>query len=339
VLGVRRSYRYHDRVVARALRREAAHFDLVHCWPQASVETFKVARAVGVKAVREVPNTHTGHAFEVVARELAALGLEPARGYSHTSDPGVLEREEEEYRLADLLLVPSESSRDTFLRRGFGPDKLALHQYGFDPDRFHTNGAGARVPREGLIALFVGRCEPRKGLHHALKAWIDSGAAERGRFVICGDFVAGYREVLAPLLEHPSVEVRGFVSDPGAIMGESDILLLPSIEEGSAVVTYEAQASGCVLVVSDATGARCEHLRQGLVHLAGDVETLTEHVRRLNEDRELLERLRRATLADRDELSWDRAGEQLAAVYAMVSERVTSDRGEERRSPRTYSNG
>ena len=46
---------------------------------------------------------------------------------------------------------------------------------------------------EGLRAVFVGRCEPRKGLHYALEAWIESGAAERGTFTICGNFYPGYR--------------------------------------------------------------------------------------------------------------------------------------------------
>ena len=124
---------------------------------------------------------------------------------------------------------------------------------------------------EGLRAVFVGRCEPRKGLHYALEAWIESGAAERGTFTICGNFYPGYREVLEPMLRHPSVTVQGWVDDPGKLMRESDVFLLPSVEEGSAFVTYEAQASGCALVVSDATGARCEHMQQGLVHEAGDL--------------------------------------------------------------------
>ena len=33
------------------------------------------------------------------------------------------------------------------------------------------------------------------------------------------------------------------------------VLVLPSIEEDSALVTYVARASGCVLLVSDAAGA------------------------------------------------------------------------------------
>jgi glycosyltransferase involved in cell wall biosynthesis len=316
-MGVDRAYRYHDRRVARALRAGAEAVDLVHSWPSASVKTFSAARALGIPCLREVPNTHTGYAFEAVARETAKLGLEPVRGHSHTFIPALLAREELEYALADVLLVPSEFSLKTFSKRGIPSAKLALHRYGFEPDRFYPLRDDSRPRRaDGLLALYVGSCEPRKGLHYALQAWVESGAAELGRFVVCGEFVNGYREAVARWLAHPSVEVRGFVSDPGPLMRESDILLFPSVEEGSAIVTYEAQACGCVLVVSDATGARVEHGRQGLVHRAGDVETLTSHLRQLAEDRSLLRRLRRATLAARDDLGWDAAGKELAAVYA-----------------------
>jgi glycosyltransferase involved in cell wall biosynthesis len=318
-LGVRRSYRYHDRTVAAALRQRGGGFDIVHSWPQASLETFRAARELGITAVREVPNTHTAHAFEVVARELAALHLEPVSGHSHSADPETLAREEAEYRLADLLLVPSEFSRRTFVERGVPPEKLVVHRYGCDPDRFHP-GPGAERPPEGggLTALFVGRCEPRKGLHYALRAWMESGAADEGRFLVCGDFYPGYREALAGWLDRPGVEVRGFVTRPEEVMQESDVLVLSSVEEGSAIVTYEAQACGCVLAVSDAAGARCEHMRHGLVHPAGDVETLTDHLRLLTRDPRLLSSLRDETCADRERLSWDTAAEQLASIYEAV---------------------
>jgi D-inositol-3-phosphate glycosyltransferase len=318
-LGVERAYRYHDRRVAYALRRRA-DIDLVHSWPKASLATAAAAGRLGIPTVREAPNTHTGHAFEVVTRELRSLGLDPVSGHSHTYDADALAREEAEFRAADALLVPSEQVRATFVERGYAEERLLLHRYGFDPEVFFP--PSARAPSvSGLQALFMGRCEPRKGLHYALRAWVDSGAADRGRFVVCGEFVPGYREKLAPWIDHPSVELRGFVIDPAGVMRESDVLVLPAVEEGSAVVTYEAQGSGCVLVVSDAAGARCEHLRQGLVHRAGDVETLTEHLRLLDTDPGLLARLRDETLAGRAELTWEAAGRRLVELYASVVDR------------------
>jgi glycosyltransferase involved in cell wall biosynthesis len=317
VLGIDRSYRYHDARVARALRRLGGSVDVVHCWPRATIRTCLEARRLGIRCLREVPNTHTAHAYEVVARELESLRLRPTHGHSHTFDADLLAREEKEYEVADALLVPSAYSLQTFVARGVPREKLMLHRYGYDTERFFafSNGAGRPADRP-FTAIFVGRCEPRKGLHYALRAWIDSGAAEDGRFIICGAFEPDYRDVLQQWLEHPSVEIHGFVQDPAALMRESDVLVFPSIEEGSALVAYEAQACGCVPVVSEATGARCRDGVDGLVHAPGDVETLTAHLRRLHEDRPLLERLRTAGLARSAELSWAAAGEELVEIYA-----------------------
>jgi glycosyltransferase involved in cell wall biosynthesis len=318
-VGRRRAYRHHDRRVAKALRRLEGRVDIVHCWPRATVETATAARETGVASVREAPNTHTAYAYERVAAETERLGLEQPAGHSHTVDEEALALEEREYAAVDLVAVPSEFSRRTFLERGIPPERLGLHQYGFDPTRFpppaeeSRNGGPA-----GLRALFAGSAEPRKGLHYALRAWVDSGAAAQGTFTICGGFYPGYDALLAEWLDHPSVTVEGFVPDVGTVMRQSDVLVLPTVEEGSALVTYEAQASGCVPVVSDAAGARCEHMEDGLVHEAGDVAALTEHLGLLDRDPELLARLRSRTLARRDELTWEQGGRDLEGIYRRL---------------------
>lgn len=318
-LGIERTYRYHDLRVAAALRFSRPP-DLVHLWPRAALHSARAARRAGVPALREVPNTHTGYAYERVHEEAEALGLAMPDGHSHAFHPRLLGREEAEYSEAAYLLVPSKFSERTFIARGVRPERLLLHSYGFDPSMFFPDpDFGRRLELEPFTALFAGRCEPRKGLHHALQAWFASGASERGRMVVCGAFVEGYREALGTLLDHPSIELRGFDSDLPALMRRSHVLLLPSVEEGSALVTYEARASGCVLLVSDAAGARCEHERHGLVHAAGDVAELTAHLGRLLRDPSSLARLREASLAGVDALSWNAAGKELAALYERSS--------------------
>ena len=124
-----------------------------------------------------------------------------------------------------------------------------------------------------------------------------------------------YRERIAELLQHPSVHELGFVDDMGALMSDAEALLLPSLTEGSALVTYEAQAAGCALLVSDAAGAPCVHGEQCLIHEAGDVAALTQHLRQVREDRDLLSRLRDGALANAAQLTWSAAGAVLVTAY------------------------
>jgi glycosyltransferase involved in cell wall biosynthesis len=142
-----------------------------------------------------------------------------------------------------------------------------------------------------------------------------SPASKDGTFLIAGEFLPDYQEKLASMLAHPSVNVLGHRRDVADLMRHSDILVLPSIEEGSALVTSEARGSGCVLVVSEAAGAICQHMENALVHKTGDVSALAQHITLLHEDRAMLERLRTASLATVADLTWSAAGRILLDVY------------------------
>jgi glycosyltransferase involved in cell wall biosynthesis len=314
-LGVDRSYRFHDRHVARRLRRAGDAVDVVHGWPLGSLETLRVARDQGLPGLREAPNCYTPVAYEIAARESTRLGVELPKGASHRPDPRRVEREEAEYDAATAVLAPSPFVAETFERRDGAELRVLRHRYGFDPASFpHPDDI---TEHAGFTLVFVGTGEPRKGLHHALAAW--AGAADElppsARFVICGSVYPEYRRVIADQLSQPGVVELGQVVDVGSVLRDADALVLPSLEEGSALVTYEAQASGCCLLVSDAAGALMTDGVHGLIHRAGDVDTLTQHLRLVVADTDLRQHMRKQALEHRDELTWDAAAARLEQVY------------------------
>jgi glycosyltransferase involved in cell wall biosynthesis len=319
LLGRMRTFALHDYLATQALEKLAGNIDIVHVWPLGAERTLQAARRLGIPSVLERPNAHTRYAYDVVQKECQRLGLSMPKGHEHAYDPDVLHLEEEEYRLADRLLCPSDFVVRTFRERGFMEEKLVRHQYGYD-DTVYRPGQREKRAGEGLTMLFVGGCAPRKGLHYALEAWLKSPAHERGTFLIAGAFIPGYGEKLAPILSHPSIHVLGHRNDVPELMQQSDVLVLPSIEEGSALVTSEARGSGCVLLVSDAAGAICRHMENGLVHSVGDVNALTQHLALLVENRDFLERLRTASLSTVQEITWSAAGRRLLDVYREVIE-------------------
>jgi glycosyltransferase involved in cell wall biosynthesis len=103
-------------------------------------------------------------------------------------------------------------------------------------------------------------------------------------------------------------------------MRRSDILVLPSIEEGYGLVIAEAIGSGCVPLASDACTEICKHMENGLVHHVGDVDALTQHITMLHQDRALLERLRATALRDAPGFTWTVAGSVLLRAYQQVLE-------------------
>jgi glycosyltransferase involved in cell wall biosynthesis len=311
--SVETALRFHDRRAAALLA--AGDYDVVHTWPLGALATLRAARACGVLGSREAPNSHTEVAYEAAEEETRRVGIAARRGHSHYPSQRRLARELLEYEAAGLILVPSEHVESSFLSRGVSPSKLARHQYGFDPRVFHARGRDDDSTRP-FTALFLGSAEPRKGLHYALEAWHASGAAETGILRIAGRFSPEYREYLQPMLEHSSVHVLGFVSDTAGLLRSSDVLLLPSVEEGSALVSYEAQASGCIPLVSTSSGAQFVHDREGLLHAPRDVIALADQIRRVRVDSELRTRLRSAGVAAAPSLTWEAAGRRVLQIYS-----------------------
>jgi glycosyltransferase involved in cell wall biosynthesis len=313
-----RAFRWHDRIVARRLEKLADQVDIVHTWPMGALETLKTAKRLGIPTVLERPNAHTRFAYEVVQKECDRLGVALPPGHEHAFKEDVLRIEEEEYRLADRLLCPSDFTAKTFLDRGFSPEKLARHIYGVDEKAYYP--APQRDPKRGLTAIFVGVAAVRKGLHFALEAWLRSPASHDGKFLIAGQFLPAYQEKLAPMLSHPSVHMLGHRSDVAELMRDSDVMILPTIEEGFGLVCTEAMASGCVPLVSEACTDICKDMENSLVHRIGDVEALTQQITMLHADRGLLNKLRAAGLRKVPEITWTAAGKILLDVYRETIE-------------------
>ncbi len=319
LLGRRAKCRWHDHLAARWIRAHRGFYDVFHGWPLGSLESLHAARAAGAFCLLERPNAHTAFAYAITGRENQRLGVRLPKHHDHSFDAENLAREEQEYAAADALLCPSDFVRNTFLAEGFDPSSLLRHQYGYDPDRFRPRPGPRNGCGKGLVAVFAGVGEPRKGLHIALEAWKQSGAGTDGRLMICGRMEDSYLPAIQDLLDQNGVEVLGPRPDVPELMAMSDVLLLPSLEEGSALVTYEARGAGCVPLVSDHTGAPCTHMLDGLIHPAGNVAALTDHLRLLDGSRDVLAGLRARSLAGADSLTWRQAGQRLLEIYRNPS--------------------
>lgn len=318
LLGRLRAMRLHDDRAAAMLRRSPSSFDVVHCWPLGALRTLLAARELGIPTVLERPSSNTRLVMKLVAEEAARLGLMMPRSHYSGDNRRSLHWQENEFALCDALLCPSGFVVSTFLDALVDPRRIIRHRYGCVVSRFtpgpQDREAGARPPR----FLFVGECAPLKGLHLALEAWRRADGPGRSEFWICGRFVDGYRETLADALALDGVRLMGFVENVPEVMRQCDVLVLPSLAEGSAIVTYEARASGCVLLVSHASGAIGEADHGVLIHTAGDIARLAAHIRSVLDDPGERLRLRARSLATAAELDWSEGGESLVRAYRQA---------------------
>ena len=312
-IGVQRAYGLHDYRVAAWLRRHPDDFDVVHAWPRGCLRTLNTARALGVPALRESPNAHTASGLRASAQAADSVGVALPANHSHAANPEVLARELREYDAASAVLVPSPYAYAEFVREGYPAERLLQHRYGCDLGRFPPRRPGSGAGRP-FRAVFVGRGDPTKGLHVALDAWAaaDLPGAE---FLIAGSILPDYGRYLADRLRAPGVRTLGFVTDIPGLFANADVLVLPSWTEGSALVILEAQASGCVPLVSASSGALGVPGLDYLEHPVGAVDVLAGQLRELASDRSRLEQLSARGTQRRPFLSWDAAAQTLLGCY------------------------
>ena len=315
-VGVQRAYDFHDRRVSNWISSHADHVDVVHTWPRGCLATLASCSRLGVPGLRESPNPHTASVQRQSAIAAKNAGIALPRDHSHAQDGVVLARERSEYEAAWRILVPSEYAYGQFIAEGTAPARVLRHRYGCDLRRFPAR----TVPRpdtQPFTAVFLGRGDPTKGLHIALSAW-QKATIDGGVLTVAGSIQPDYRQSLASRLEAPGVRSLGFVENPSSLLREADVLLLPTWTEGSALVVFEAQASGCIPLVSVASGALGQPGLDYLQHDVGDVATLTAQIVRLANSREMLAALSARGTERRPELSWAAAASVLAECYAQA---------------------
>jgi glycosyltransferase involved in cell wall biosynthesis len=170
-------------------------------------------------------------------------------------------------------------------------------------DRFQVAHAGIDPPPEpatrrktvGVVARLVGR----KGHRVLLEAWDEvmrDASSEGWQLVIVGDGPLK-AEIAADVRRRnlqASVQLRGAVPQASAIIGEFEIVALPSLREGLPLVLIEAMAAGCAVVATAVPGSR-ELAGGGAPMLVppGDAAALARALLDLMGDAE-----RRATLAE-----------------------------------------
>lgn len=150
-----------------------------------------------------------------------------------------------------------------------------------------------------VVILFLGRLGKRKGVYDLLDCIImnkDYFAKKNVRFVLAGD---GDVEIVRGIAKKEHLE--GIVEIPGWASGAqkeeylktSDILILPSYNEQMPLSVLEGMAYGYPIVSTNIAGIpeMVEHGGNGFLTEPGDIEKMTEALKKLCEDKDMRERM------------------------------------------------
>ena len=229
-------------------------------------------------------------------------------------DSRAMENEEVEYAMADAISLPSRFTMRSFVEMGVPESKLRLVPYGVNVGSFRRS-----EKRAGNFRItFVGQLCVRKGLHTLLDTFarLKLPGAE---LVLVGGHTPDTDAILSryPL---DNVTLTGLLPREGVIreMSRASVMVLPSIEEGLALVMAQALACGCPVIASTHTGA--EDLftdgEEGFIIAPGDSEALGERLVRLFHDRDLIETMGEKAAGHVQGIGgWGRYGRESLAMF------------------------
>ncbi len=232
------------------------------------------ASARGTRTLLDVVTVHNDEGDRRVARECATFGtvLKPNRWQGA--------RRRREYAAADRIRVMSRHARNTFVSRGFDPEKVAVVHPPIEVDHFPE----ATFEHTRFRVTFIGRLEIGKAFHHAVEAFLQANMPD-SELVLWGG--SGSREVARYLREkvapNPAIQVRpvpirtaGFQE----VFGKSHVVVHPSVADGFGYVVAESMAAGVPVIASDTTGGAdwIEEGRNGFVVPVGDIDALRERL-------------------------------------------------------------
>jgi glycosyltransferase involved in cell wall biosynthesis len=196
--------------------------------------------------------------------------------------------------------------------------KLHVIPYGAELDQLQTSTESPRGSvNDSFNILFAGAVSLRKGVPYLLEAFAQLKAPGK-RLRLAGSIDPDIKQVLGKFATD-GVEILGPLSrtELTALMRDSDVLVLPSIEDGFGLVMAEAMACGCTIISSTNTGGSDLYSdgAEGFIVPIRDPAVISERLEQLADDRDLLARMKIAARAKVNQIGgWSEYGDRWVSL-------------------------
>jgi glycosyltransferase involved in cell wall biosynthesis len=226
-----------------------------------SLSFYEKVHARGHRIIMEAVNTTQVYRKEILDAEYLRLGLPPTHGATSET----IANENAKFQLASFVYSTSPEVRKSLAVAGVPEEKLLHTSYGLrQSDILSPADIDARKQHKMFTAIFVGSIGVRKGVHLLVDYWSQSKV--KGKLKLVGHIDEEIMPILAPYLQRDDIEHVPFVNDLRDIYKEADVFMLPSLEEGSPLVTYLALGAGLPSIVSPmGSGGLITNEEEGLV--------------------------------------------------------------------------
>ncbi len=329
IFGLRRALR--NRLSQTPARRLAAYVDwnrtfgrlVRENWP-ASADSVYVFNAAGLEILQEAQRRSLNGFLDQTAAPWAVeeplLSEERARwpgwefeGTTPRDWEPLAERERQEWQLADRIICGSDYVRDSISAVRGPAGKCVVVPYAVIPAGDARRREKNR--KDPFRVLFVGTIQLRKGIQYLARAAAllkgqDYEFRAIGPIRISSDAAKQVAETIT--LAGPLA--RGLMGDE---YGRADVLVLPSLSEGSANVCYEALAAGVPVITTPNAGSVIRDGQEGFIVPIRSVEVLAEKIRRLQSNPDLWLTMCANARKRADEFSWPNYVQRLVEAVRL----------------------
>jgi glycosyltransferase involved in cell wall biosynthesis len=291
-----------DRYVANHLKSSSS----IYCYEDSALETFRAAERFGMRRFYELPILYWETAQKLLREEVIRYPQWEQTLQATMDSPAKLERKSMELELAEIVICPSRQ-----VQRSLPPGTASIvAEYGCPPV------VASRPSRNKLRlkVLFVGTMTQRKGLADLFVAMkrLDRSDVE---LVVLGtpllplQFYQGEYSRFKYVPQRPYRAVR-------ELMLTCDVLVLPSIVEGRAMVQMEALSCGLPIVATPNAGAEdlIEPGRTGFLIPIRAPEALAERIDWIADHRDWIDDTRPAIIEKARQSHWRRYSDKVLSV-------------------------
>jgi glycosyltransferase involved in cell wall biosynthesis len=237
-------FNYYDNFVSDFLRKN--QFDLLIAWPQVSLQSIKTAKKFGTIIFLEYPLIHVLTWQTIMVSEYKKLNI--SKSYNLFKQR-TINKMLDEINSSDHINVLSQFAQNSFIDQKINKEIISIIPPGVDIYPLTKKYKNIKP-----IILFVGRLDCLKGVHNLIASFQRITECDAELWLI------GYvsTEIL-PFLKNinSNIKVLGErkKNELADIYRQSDILVLPSIQESFGMVLLEALSNGLYIIGSKNSGA------------------------------------------------------------------------------------
>lgn len=269
----------------------------------------RLAKSRGAGYIMDRGSTQIRFQNEILKEEYSKLKIP-----FDTDNPWLIENEEAEADEATLITVPSNFVKDSFVKTGTNPLKIKVVPYGVNLKEFYCTNS----PKGNCFKiLFVGNFCVRKGVPYLLEAFKKFKHPNK-ELIIVGSLS---REIKPLLSKYIDLNIRfiGTVSrsEVKNYMSSSHVLVIPSLEEGLALVQAQALACGCPVIATPNSGSENLFTNgvEGFIVNPCNVVELVDSFMKLSDNPSLRETMsQKALLKVKNIGGWSTYGKQIVQV-------------------------